>query len=33
MLKLLILHNDKYKLQYTMNNIIEVIMKQESVLF
>lgn len=33
MLKLLILNNDKYKLQYTMNKIMEVKMKEKSVYF
>lgn len=33
MLKLLILNNDKYKLQYTMNKIMEVKMKYKSVFF
>lgn len=31
MLKLLILNNDKYKLQYTMNKVMEVKMKYKSV--
>lgn len=33
MLKLLILNNDKYKLQYTMNKVMEVKMKYKSVFF
>lgn len=33
MLKLLILNNDKYKLQYTMNKVREVKMKYKSVFF
>lgn len=33
MLRLLILNNDKCKLQYTMNKIMEVKMKYKSVFF
>lgn len=31
MLRLLILNNDKYKLQYTMNKVMKVKMKYKSV--